>query len=71
MKPALKRIRDSNIKVWILTGDQLDTAAYLAVQCKMYSPHSDNILYLNRENTAVEFNQDELISKLEKFYKAY
>jgi len=41
---TIEFIKNANIKVWMLTGDKLETAINIAYSCKMISPNTQKII---------------------------
>jgi phospholipid-transporting ATPase len=54
---VIRDLIDVNVKVWMLTGDKLETAENIAFSCKLIQPGFERI-YLKNFNLSKE-NQDE------------
>jgi len=59
---TLKNLKEAGIKIWMLTGDKIETAENIALQCKLLSPDTD-LLTLDSE-----VYNSKLEEAIEKYY---
>ena len=63
------KFRETQIKVWVLTGDQLETAVHLALSAGLLIPLEKRMIKLSRDHG--DFGDQRLIKKLEKAHLKY
>ncbi|KAL4432773.1 hypothetical protein ABPG74_011594 [Tetrahymena malaccensis] len=63
---TIKALKDSGIKIWVLTGDKIETAINIAYSCKLLDDTLEKaIIDVEEENEVNKFLQDTLQNLLE------
>jgi phospholipid-transporting ATPase len=51
---TISQLKDAGIKVWVLTGDKMETAINIGFSCKLLT-NDVNLIYLINDNAEVIF----------------
>lgn len=63
MADTIKALKDAGIKIWVLTGDKIETAINIAYACKLLDDSLEKaIIDVDEENEVHKFLQDTLNS---------
>lgn len=54
---VIKDLIDVNIKVWMLTGDKMETAENIALSCKLIQPEFEKLYIKNNSHLGEELDE--------------
>lgn len=69
---TVKALKDAGIKIWVLTGDKIETAINIAYSCKLLDDSLEKaIIDVEEENEVFQFLKDTLhqLQEAERVYK--
>lgn len=58
MEKSLSYLKKAGIKVWMLTGDKLETAKSISISSGLFNPNLDKIYTIQDVHTSVEMNTE-------------
>ena len=67
---TIEFMRNANIKVWVLTGDKVDTAKNIGFSCKLLTQEGMQLLEYPKDITDLLNETHKLLDAVEVFYKA-
>lgn len=61
---VIEALGKAGVKVWVLTGDKLETAVSVSTSCRLLSPEVETVMI-------TESNKEQLVRRLEEIVKKY